>query len=127
MTDGRCPTDEATEALSRLRVLILDDNPFRALDIEDTVAQAYSADVFVTNDPHEARLLRPFDVAILGRFAKGICTFAFAREMKVEGTAVAYVSGGDPSTIPSDLCHYFIPAPCRPEHVNMVVRNMLSR
>jgi hypothetical protein len=50
------PTEVAAQPLSRVRVLILDDNPLRALDLEDTIEQSNSAEVFVACDPHEARL-----------------------------------------------------------------------
>ena len=43
------------------------------------------------------------------RYARGSSTFAFAREMQAMGLLLAYVSCGEPSTIPPDLRHYFIP------------------
>jgi hypothetical protein len=109
-----------------VRILILDDNVLRAMDLEFLIQDAFTAEVVVADHIEGARAEEPFDVAVLGRWAGSCCTFDFARELRSAGTTIAYISAGTRDRIPADLNRHFIGAPCTPDEIVGIVRRMLT-
>jgi CheY-like chemotaxis protein len=114
--------------MRRRRVLIVEDDPMVALDLEAIVVGATNADVAVANSVKEAsRVLREaaFDAALLDIDVLDGKTFAVAHLLAERGTPFAFVSGARREDVPLQLRQVpFLPKPYDPQDIE---RTFLAR
>lgn len=114
--------------MRRQRVLILEDDPVVALDLEAIVLGAADADVAVANSVKEAhRLLREaaIDAALLDIDVLDGKSFAVAHLLAERGTPFAFVSGARQEDVPPPLRQVpFLPKPYDPQDIE---RTFLAR
>ena len=114
--------------MRRRRVLIVEDDPLVALDLEAIVTAAADAEVAVAHSVNEARLalgLVAFDAAFLDIDVTDGTTFEVARLLAAQGTPFAFVSGARREEVPPPLRQApFVPKPYAPEDIE---RTFLAR
>lgn len=93
--------------MADIRVLIVEDDPFIAMDIESAVADQLGADaeLIVVESVEEARRIaeRELSCALLDIDVIGGKTFDVARRLQQAGIPFAFVSGSAPSEVPAPL------------------------
>lgn len=93
--------------MSEIRALIVEDDPFIAMDIESAVAAEVGADVklIVVESVAEARTAAalPVACALLDIDVVGGQTFDVARSLLADGIPLAFVSGSAPCDVPKPL------------------------
>jgi CheY-like chemotaxis protein len=91
--------------MSAPRVLIVEDEPMVAMDLESIVLNVIAADVVVAPSVSGARqaMAAPLDFALLDIEVTDGQTYEIARELQRNGAAFVFVSGARPETLPSDL------------------------
>lgn len=93
--------------MAGIRVLIVEDDPFIAMDIESAVSEELGGDaeLIVVESVSQARRAvdQPIDCALLDIDVIGGKTFAIAASLRAKGTPLAFVSGSAPSEVPPEL------------------------
>lgn len=93
--------------MADIRVLIVEDDPFIAMDIESAVAEQLGDDVelIVVESVAEARRIagRRLACALLDIDVVGGKTFDVASALQAIGTPFAFVSGSAPHEVPASL------------------------
>ena len=93
--------------MADIRVLIVEDDPFIAMDIESAVAEQLGgeAELIVVESVAEARRAagRRLSCALLDIDVIGGKTFDLATALQKAGTPFAFVSGSAPSDVPALL------------------------
>jgi DNA-binding NtrC family response regulator len=93
--------------MSPIRILIVEDDPFIAMDIESAVADKFGdrAELIVVESVAEARKAAALHVscALLDIDVVGGKTFDVAASLQAKGTPFAFVSGSTPSDVPQSL------------------------
>lgn len=95
------------EIMSDIRILIVEDDPFIAMDIESAVSEKLGDEVelIVVESVSQARRAAdmPIACALLDINVVGGTTFGLAASLRARGTALAFVSGSAPSDVPAEL------------------------
>ncbi len=95
------------EIMSDIRILIVEDDPFIAMDIESAVSEKLGDDVelIVVESVSQARRAAdlPIACALLDINVIGGTTFGLAASLRDKGTTLAFVSGSAPSDVPAEL------------------------
>ena len=93
--------------MSDIRILIVEDDPFIAMDIESAVAEKLGAgaELIVVESVAEARAAAASHVscALLDIDVVGGKTFDVATSLLAKGTPFAFVSGSTPGDVPHPL------------------------
>ncbi|WP_129159047.1 response regulator [Bosea sp. Tri-44] len=93
--------------MAGIRVLIVEDDPFIAMDIESAVSEELGddAELIVVESLSQARRAadQPLDCALLDIDVIGGKTFGIAASLRAKGTPLAFVSGSAPSEVPPEL------------------------
>lgn len=93
--------------MDRQRILIVEDDPFIAMDIETAVLEDLGprTEVIVVDSLREAQTLADDEVhcALLDVDVVGGKTFEVALKLRQRGTPFAFVSGSLPSDLPQEL------------------------
>ena len=91
--------------MSTPRVLIVEDEPLVAMDLESIVLGVIAADVVVVASVSGARqaMAAPLDFALLDIEVTDGRTFEIARELQRNGAAFVFISGARPEALPPDL------------------------
>lgn len=93
--------------MAGIRVLIVEDDPFIAMDIESALSEELggNAELIVVESVSQARRAadQPLDCALLDIDVVGGKTFAVAASLRAKGTPLAFVSGSAPSEVPPEL------------------------
>lgn len=93
--------------MSDIRVLIVEDDPFIAMDIESAVAEQLGtrAELIVVESLTQARHIcaSKLSCALLDIDVVGGKTFDVAANLLRNGTPFAFVSGSTPTDVPEDL------------------------
>lgn len=93
--------------MSHIRILIVEDDPFIAMDIESAVADKLGsrAELILVESVAEARKAAASHVscALLDIDVVGGKTFEVAASLLARGTPLAFVSGSTPSDVPHSL------------------------
>ncbi len=93
--------------MAGIRVLIVEDDPFIAMDIESAVSDQLGGDaeLIVVDSVSQARRAadQPIDCALLDIDVVGGKTFAIAASLRAKGTPLVFVSGSAPSEVPPEL------------------------
>jgi DNA-binding response OmpR family regulator len=112
-----------------LRVLIVEDDSFVALDLELLILQCYPADVVVCPSVRDARraLDNPVDFALLDIDVLDGKTFEVAHALQERATPFVFISGSQPDEVPEGLRNVpFIAKPYSPPVVEQVVGQTLK-
>lgn len=107
-----------------LRILILEDEPLVALDLESLVAAAAPSEIEWSPSVAAARqvVAQPVDFALLDIDVEDGKTFEFARFLRETGTPFAFVSGSRLEEVPPELQHAtFIPKPYRARDIERLI------
>lgn len=93
--------------MPEIRILIVEDDPFIAMDIETLVAERLgaSAELVVVDsltDAHAA-VTAPLSCALLDIDVIGGKTFGVAQNLQASGTPFVFVSGSTPHDVPPEL------------------------
>lgn len=95
------------EIMSDIRILIVEDDPFIAMDLESAVSERLGDDVelIVVESVSQARRAadRPISCALLDIDVVGGKTYGLAASLRAKGTPLAFVSGSAPSDVPAEL------------------------
>jgi DNA-binding NtrC family response regulator len=114
--------------MRRRRVLIVEDDPMVALDLESIVVGAADADVAVATSVQEARRVlgdAVFDAAFLDIDVLDGKTFDLAQQLADRGMPFVFVSGARREDVPSPLRQVpFLPKPYDPQDIE---RTFLAR
>lgn len=93
--------------MSDIRILIVEDDPFIAMDIESAVAEQLgaAAELIVVDSVKQAQRAAAADLscALLDIDVVGGKTFEVAERLLQKGTPFAFVSGSTPSDVPEPL------------------------
>lgn len=93
--------------MSEIRILIVEDDPFIAMDIEFAVAEELGdkAQLIVVESVEGARLAAAskLSCALLDIDVVGGKTFDVAESLLLRGTPFAFVSGSTPADVPQPL------------------------
>lgn len=86
-------------------VLIVEDDPLIAMDLEDELADQGFACVTAQTlaDAQRCVATTPLSAAILDMYLRAVPTFELAAELKREGVPFFFVSGNEPSALPPAL------------------------
>lgn len=108
--------------MSRQRILVVEDDPFIAMDIEAAMLDHLGdrAEIIVTDNLGDAHGVaeKQVDCALLDVDVIGGKTFDLARRFRQRGTPFAFVSGSLPSDLPSELAGAaFLRKPFRPRDI----------
>jgi hypothetical protein len=109
--------NSATERLRSMpapRVLIVEDEPMVAMDLESTVTDVIAAEIVIAPSVSSARdaMAEPLDFAFLDIEVTDGKTFEIALELQRNGVSFVFVSGARPEALPPDLRGApFIPKP----------------
>ncbi len=87
------------------RILIVEDDPLVALDIEAIVTRAGASDVVIAATLESAAMAAraPLDFALLDVDVLDGCTHAFATGLRDRAIPFAFVSASDPASLPPPL------------------------
>jgi DNA-binding LytR/AlgR family response regulator len=87
------------------RVLIVEDEPMVAIDLESTVRDVIAAEIVVVPSVSGARdaMAAPLDFAFLDIEVTDGKTFEIALELQLKEVPFAFVSGARPEALPPDL------------------------
>jgi len=93
--------------MSDIRILIVEDDPFIAMDIESAVAEQFgaAAELIVVDSVTQAQRAAAAELscALLDIDVVGGKTFEVAERLLQKGTPFAFVSGSTPSDVPELL------------------------
>lgn len=93
--------------MSDIRILIVEDDPFIAMDIESAVSEKLgeTAQLIIVeslSQAHDAADM-PISCALLDIDVVGGKTFGVAASLRAKGTPFAFVSGSSPGDVPEEL------------------------
>ncbi|MEJ1160308.1 response regulator [Prosthecomicrobium sp. N25] len=111
------------------RVLIVEDDPLIALDLEIIIADKVPAEVIVAASVADARrhVAEPITFALLDIDVLDGKTFEIAEALAARNTPFVFVSGSKPQEVPEPLRRAgFIPKPYRPEKIEETVEAALA-
>lgn len=89
-----------------IRILIVEDDPFIAMDIETAVAEEFADAQLVTVASLAAArdaVAQPVSCALFDIDVIGGKTFEVAQSLHAKGTPIAFVSGSSPADVPEPL------------------------
>lgn len=90
-----------------IRILIVEDDPFIAMDIESAVSEELGdeAELVVVDSVSQARRAadQPVSCALLDIDVVGGKTFGIAESLRARGTPLVFVSGSAPNEVPPEL------------------------
>ncbi|MGO4737807.1 response regulator [Bosea sp. 2KB_26] len=93
--------------MSQIRILIVEDDPFIAMDIEYAVMDKLGedAELIIVGSVEEARraIGSPVSCALLDIDVVGGKTYDVAKSLLSKGTPIAFVSGATPGDVPDAL------------------------
>lgn len=93
--------------MSGIRILIVEDDPFIAMDIESAVSDELGdeAELVVVDSVSQARRAadQPVSCALLDIDVVGGKTFGIAESLRARGTPLVFVSGSAPNEVPPQL------------------------
>ncbi len=93
--------------MSGIRILIVEDDPFIAMDIESAVSEELGegAELIVVESVSQARRAAnmPISCALLDIDVVGGKTFEVAASLVARGTPLVFVSGSAPTEVPPEL------------------------
>jgi DNA-binding LytR/AlgR family response regulator len=91
--------------MSTPRVLIVEDEPLVAMDLESIVLGVIAADVVVVASVSSARqaMAAPLDFALVDIEVTDGRTFEIARELQRNGAPFVFISGAQRGALPPDL------------------------
>ncbi len=93
--------------MSNIRILIVEDDPFIAMDIESAVAEQFGdkAELIIVESVEDARRAASMRLscALLDIDVVGGKTFEVAERLLASGTPFAFVSGSTPNDVPRPL------------------------
>ncbi|QCI67782.1 response regulator [Phreatobacter stygius] len=117
--------------MANTRVLIVEDDPFIALDLEATVGDGLDGDaeLVVVGSLDEANKAAeaPLSFALLDIDVIGGKTFALAQALASRGTPFAFVSGSLPADLPELLRAVpFVRKPFSAPEIRRLVENVLN-
>lgn len=117
--------------MAATRVLIVEDDPFIAMDLETTINDrlAGKAELIVVGSLEEAgrAVQAPVSFALLDVDVIGGKTFALAERLTRDGTPFAFVSGSVPADLPVPLrTAPFIRKPFSPPEILRLVESALG-
>lgn len=137
MTDGLSAAQGAAHSarvgvMNRHRVLIVEDDPFIAMDIEAAVSENLgdTTEIFVVDSLRDAQAMTEgsIDVALLDVDVVGGKTFEIALDLIRRGTPFAFVSGSLPADLPPELgSAAFVRKPFHARDIVGFVRSALER
>ncbi len=107
-----------------LKVLIVEDDPLVALDLEEIVARRPGAVAIVSGSAREAEKLleSPVDVALLDIDVRDGKTFGLADRLKQNRIDFVFVSGSSPKEVPHELRDVpFIAKPYDPREISRLL------
>ena len=108
-----------------LRILILEDEPLVAFDLESVVAGAAESEICVSPSIAEARrmLAEPVDFALLDVDVRDGKSFDLAKHLEERGTPFVFVTGSKKADVPAELRHVdFISKPYHTSDIERVIR-----
>ncbi len=111
--------------MPRPRVLIVEDEPMVAMDLEATVREIISAEVVVVASVSGARraMAAPLDFAFLNIEVTDGKTFEIALELQRNEVPFVFVSGSRSEALPPDLRSApFIPKPFDRRQIERILR-----
>ncbi len=114
------------------RILIVEDDPMVALDLEEIVlglaeGEAQVALASSVREAQRALASSTFDVALLDIDVLDGKTFEFAQALHERGTPFAFVSGSRPDEVPPALQQVpFVPKPYDPADIERMLSAKLS-
>ncbi|MEN5084165.1 hypothetical protein ABE438_16915 [Bosea sp. TWI1241] len=98
---------EGSAGMSDIRILIVEDDPFIAMDIEAAVSESLGdgAETIIVESLSRAQevVSLPIACALLDIDVIGGKTFGVAAALRAKGTPLAFVSGSAPGEVPSEL------------------------
>lgn len=114
-----------------IRILIVEDDPFIAMDIEYAVMEKLGdgAELIIAESVEEARraAASPVSCALLDIDVVGGKTFEIAASLLDQGTPIAFVSGSTPSDVPQPLrAVRFLRKPFSPREIASFVSGALK-
>jgi DNA-binding NtrC family response regulator len=118
--------------MSEIRILIVEDDPFIAMDIESAVAEQLGphAELIVVEsveDAHRAASSAMLSCALLDIDVVGGKTFDVAASLLQKGTPFAFVSGSSPADVPKLLREVrFLRKPFSTTDITSFVSNALA-
>jgi DNA-binding LytR/AlgR family response regulator len=107
-----------------MKILILEDEPLVALDLEALVCETAPSDVRWMSSVSGARDVADdgIDLALLDVEVKDGVTYDFARALQDGGTPFVFISGSKPEDVPAELRHVtFIAKPYRARDIARVI------
>ena len=117
--------------MRRRQVLIVEDDPLVALDLQAIVSEAADAEVAVAHSVRDARRVlddAAFDAALLDIDVLDGKTFEVAEMLAERGTPFAFVSGARREDVPPALQHApFLPKPYDPQDIERTFLARLAR
>lgn len=118
--------------MNRQRIVIVEDDPFIAMDIEAAVAESLgdSTEIVIVDSLREAQALtgEMIDCALLDVDVVGGKTFEIALALRRRGTPFAFVSGSLPADLPAELgTAAFVRKPFHARDIVGFVRQALGR
>lgn len=116
--------------MSRQRIVVVEDDPFIAMDIEAAMLDHLGdrTEIIVTDNLREAQGLveEAVHCVLLDVDVVGGKTFDIARQLRERGTPFAFVSGSLPADLPPELREVaFVRKPFRPRDIVGFVRSAL--
>jgi len=114
----------------RLRVLIVEDDPIVAFDLEAIITDLEDAEVAVCRSVDEARaaLAAPVDFAVLDIDVVDGKSYPIAEALLARSTPIVFVSGARRDEVPPELRDIlFIAKPYDPRHVERAFRTQVDR
>lgn len=116
---------------AELAVLIVEDEPIIAMELEDALAEAGFDVLGIAPSVAEARRrlagARP-DCVVLDMHLRGETTFALADELAAEGVARLFVSGNEASALPAHLRDAtLLPKPVRMDRLARAIAAEVGR
>ena len=111
-------------------VLIVEDDPMIAMDLEDIVHEQMSADILFGESVATARCLleEPLDFALFDVDVPGGKTYALAATLQRRNVPFAFVSGSCRGELPRELQGVpFVAKPYSPVDVSRTIREVANR
>ncbi len=118
--------------MSGIRVLIVEDDPFIAMDIESAVSEELGddAELIVVESVSQARRAADQEIscALLDIDVVGGKTFGVAASLRAKGTPLVFVSGSAPSEVPPELRDVrFVRKPFSADELGRFVSKVLNK
>lgn len=111
---------------ARMQILIVEDDPLIAMDMEDELTDRGYDTMCATTiaDAHKLLEQRAPSFAFLDMHLRTDTSFDLARELRSRDVPFAFVSGNDSSSLPKDLCTSKVLT--KPINVDELVKMMVA-